>query len=62
VIEEVKDGEVITSYTRWVQAVQMRGGENPEVYLTFNSRFERIWPSKSIRVTRGKVDLRSLQL
>ena len=43
VIEEIKDGEVITSYTRWVEAVQMRGGENPEVYLTFNPGFERIW-------------------
>jgi plasmid replication initiation protein len=43
VIEEIKDTEVITSYTRWVEAVQIRGGENQEVYLTFSPRFERIW-------------------
>jgi hypothetical protein len=27
----------------WVEAVQVRGAENPEVYLTFSPRFERIW-------------------
>jgi hypothetical protein len=42
-IEEIKDDEVITSYTRWVEAVQVRGAENQEVYLTFSPRFERIW-------------------
>ena len=43
VIEEIKDAKVITSYTRWVDAVQVRGTENQEVYLTFSPRFERIW-------------------
>ena len=43
VIEEITDSEVITSYTRWVDAVQVRGAENQEVYLTFSPRFERIW-------------------
>lgn len=43
VIEEIKDAVVITSYTRWVDSVQVRGAENKEVYLTFNPRFERIW-------------------
>jgi hypothetical protein len=43
VIEEIKDSQVITSYTRWVEAVQVRGTENPEVYLTFSPRFEHIW-------------------
>jgi plasmid replication initiation protein len=43
VIEEIKDSEVITSYTRWVATVEVHGTENPEVYLTFNPRFERIW-------------------
>jgi plasmid replication initiation protein len=43
VIEEIKDSEVITSYTRWVDAVQVKGAENQEVYLTFSPRFERIW-------------------
>jgi plasmid replication initiation protein len=42
-IEEIQDAEVITSYTRWVEAVQVRGAENQEVYLTFSPRFERIW-------------------
>jgi hypothetical protein len=42
VIEEIKDAEVITSYTRWVEAVQLREAENQEVYLTFSPRFERI--------------------
>jgi hypothetical protein len=43
VIEEIKDDEAITSYTQWVDAFQVRGVENQEVYVTFNSRFERIW-------------------
>jgi len=43
VIEEIKGSQVITSYTRWVDAVQARGTEDPEVYLTFSPRFEHIW-------------------
>jgi hypothetical protein len=43
VIEEIKDSQVITSYTRWVEAVQVRGTENLEVYLTFSPRFDHIW-------------------
>ena len=43
VIEEIKDSQVITSYTRWVEAVQVRGTENLEVYLTFSRRFDHIW-------------------
>jgi len=43
VIEEIKDSEMITSYTRWVDAVQVRGAEDQEVFLTFSPRFERIW-------------------
>ena len=42
-IENIKDAEVITSDTRWVEAVQVRGAENQEVYLTFSPRFEHIW-------------------
>ena len=42
-IEEIKDSQAITSYTRWVDAVQVRGAENQEVYLTFSPRFERVW-------------------
>jgi hypothetical protein len=43
VIEEIRDSEVITTYTRWVDAVQVRGLENQEVYLTFSPHFEHIW-------------------
>jgi plasmid replication initiation protein len=43
VIEEIKDSQAITSYTRWVDAVQVKGAENQEVYLTFSPHFERIW-------------------
>src|SRR5258707_8254419 len=35
VIEEIKGAEVITSYTRGVDAVQVRGAEYQEIYLTF---------------------------
>jgi hypothetical protein len=43
VVEEIKDSEVTTSYRRWVDAVQVSGAENQEVYLAFSPRFERIW-------------------
>jgi Initiator Replication protein len=43
VIEEIKNSEVITSFTRWLEAVQVRGTENPEVYVTFSPRFDHIW-------------------
>jgi plasmid replication initiation protein len=42
-IEEIKGAEVVTSYTRWLECVQAKGTENPEVYLTFSPSFERIW-------------------
>jgi plasmid replication initiation protein len=42
-IEEILDGRAVTSYTRWVDAVQVMGAENQEVYLTFSPRFERLW-------------------
>ncbi|HTD15353.1 MAG TPA: hypothetical protein VK673_09250 [Chthoniobacterales bacterium] len=40
---EIKDFQVITSYTRWVDAVQMKGTTDNEVYLTFSPRFMRLW-------------------
>jgi len=43
VIEEIKGSEAITSYTRWVDAVQVRGAEDQEIYLTFSPRFEHVW-------------------
>ena len=42
-IEEVLDGRAVTSYTRWVDAVQVRGAENEQVCVTFSPRFEHIW-------------------
>jgi hypothetical protein len=43
VIEEIKNAEVITSYTRWVDAVEVKGAGNQGVYLTFSPRFEHVW-------------------
>jgi hypothetical protein len=42
-IDEIKGDVVVTSYTRWLESVQKRGTESPEVYLTFSPSFERIW-------------------
>ena len=41
---------MITSYTRWVESVQVREAENQEVYLTFSPRFERIWMESKKRL------------
>jgi hypothetical protein len=42
-IDEIKEGAVLTSYTRWLEAVIVKGTENQEVYVTFSPFFERIW-------------------
>jgi plasmid replication initiation protein len=42
-IDEIKEDAVVSSYTRWLECVQVRGAENQEVYVTFSPRFERIW-------------------
>src|SRR6202140_2496075 len=42
-IDEIKGDKVITSFTPWLETVQVRGTENQEVYVTFSPRFERIW-------------------
>jgi hypothetical protein len=42
-IDEIKEDAVVTSYTRWLESVQVRGTENQEIYVTFSQRFERIW-------------------
>ena len=42
-IEEVLDGRAVTSYTHWVDAVQVMGAENEQVCVTFSPRFEHIW-------------------
>jgi Initiator Replication protein len=65
VVEEIKDSEVTTSYTRWVDAVQVSGPEKQEVYLAFSPRFERIWLESKKRLMEyaakkpGHVGLRS---
>jgi plasmid replication initiation protein len=42
-IDEVKDGAVVTSYTRWLESVIVKETENQEVYVTFSPQFEHIW-------------------
>src|ERR1700731_1609536 len=41
-IDEIKGNAVITSYTRWLEAVIVKRTENQEVYVTFSPIFERI--------------------
>jgi hypothetical protein len=43
VIQEVEGPEVLTSYTKWIESVQLKEGENQEVYVTLSPRVERIW-------------------
>jgi NAD(P)-dependent dehydrogenase (short-subunit alcohol dehydrogenase family) len=42
-IDEIKGDKVITSYTRWIEAVIVQGAENQEVYVTFSPQFAHIW-------------------
>jgi len=42
-IDEIKEDAVMTSYTRWLEAVIVKGTEDQEVYVTFSPLFERIW-------------------
>src|SRR5215470_15877539 len=42
-IDEVTDSHAITIYTRWVDALHLKRGENEEVYLTFSPSLDRIW-------------------
>jgi hypothetical protein len=42
-IHEIQDGQAVTRYTRWIDAVEARGPQEQEVYLSFSPRFERIW-------------------
>jgi len=43
VVQEINGAEVLTSYTRWLECVQVKEGPEQEVYVTFSPRFERIW-------------------
>ena len=42
-IREVTGPEVLTSYTRWLECVQVKEDTEPEVYVAFSPRFEQIW-------------------
>jgi plasmid replication initiation protein len=42
-IDEIQDGQAVTRYTRWIDAVEVRGAQEQEVYLSFSPRFEHIW-------------------
>ena len=42
-IDEISGDAVVTSYTRWLESVQVKGTENQEVYVSFSPRFEHIW-------------------
>jgi hypothetical protein len=42
-IQEVTSAEIVTSYTRWLECVQVKEDTEPEVYIAFSPRFEQIW-------------------
>jgi plasmid replication initiation protein len=52
VIQEVTDAEVFTKYTRWLESVEVKEGPEPEVYVAFNPRFERIWLESKKRLPK----------
>jgi plasmid replication initiation protein len=64
-IDAIKEDEVVTSYTRWLEAVIVKGTENQEVFVTFSPRFERIWLESKKRLPEhvakepGNIGLRS---
>jgi plasmid replication initiation protein len=51
VIQDINGAEVLTSYTRWLECVQVKEGPEPGVYVAFSSRFERIWLESKKRLT-----------
>jgi plasmid replication initiation protein len=42
-IDEIKGDAVLTSYTRWLEAVIVKGTVNQEIYVSFCPQFDRIW-------------------
>jgi plasmid replication initiation protein len=42
-IDEIKGGAVVTSYTRWLETVIVKGTESQKVYVAFSPQFEHIW-------------------
>jgi hypothetical protein len=64
VIEEIKEAKAITSYTRWVDAVQARGGGNPGMsggltFHLFNACIERFHLPKHRHWIAGKFGIMS---
>jgi plasmid replication initiation protein len=43
VLQDIVGAELFTRYTRWLESVEVKEGTNPEVYVAFSPRFERIW-------------------
>jgi plasmid replication initiation protein len=43
VLQNVVGAVVFTSYTRWLESVEVKEGADPEVYVAFSPRFEPIW-------------------
>jgi plasmid replication initiation protein len=64
-LDEIKEDAVVTSYTRWLEAVIVKGAENQEVYVTFSPLLERIWLESKKRLPEyvakepGNIGLRS---
>jgi plasmid replication initiation protein len=50
VIDEIQDGQAVTRYTRWIDAVEVRGAQEQEVYLMLGPRFEHIWVESKKRL------------
>jgi hypothetical protein len=51
-IDEIKADAVVTSYTRRLESVQVKGTENQVVYVTFSPQFERIWLESKKRLPK----------
>jgi hypothetical protein len=51
-IDEIQDGQAVTRYTRWIDAVEVRGAQEQEVYLSFSPRFEHIWLKSKQRLLK----------
>jgi hypothetical protein len=47
-IDEIRDGKAVTSYTRWLEAVQVK---DESVSVTLDPRFKRIWLEVKKRLT-----------
>jgi plasmid replication initiation protein len=49
-IDGIEGDAVVTSYTRWLEAVIVQGTENQQVYVTFSPQFEHIWVESKKRL------------